>query len=91
MEESEVRAGRGWWAMNALGVLGCSGSHNYFCHFVNVVYLPRNRLHLRLAYRENVGVELDRLKRPVLGMPIADGRKAGIAIACLPPIPRNAS
>jgi hypothetical protein len=36
--------------------------------------------HLRLAYRENVEVELDRLKRLVLGMPIADGRKAGIAM-----------
>lgn len=41
---------------------------------------PRNHLHLRLAYRENVEVELDRLKRPVLGMPIADGRKVGIAM-----------
>ena len=33
--------------MNALGVLGCSGNHNYFCHFVNAASLPRNRLHLR--------------------------------------------
>jgi hypothetical protein len=75
-----VQAGRGWWAINTLGVLGYSGNHNYFYYFVSAVSLSRNRLHLRLAYRENVKVELDRLKRPVLGMPITDGRKVGIAI-----------
>ena len=59
--------------MNALGVLGCSGNHNYFCNSVNAVSLPWNCLYLRLAYRENIEVELDRLKRLVLGMPIVDG------------------
>lgn len=63
--------------MNMLGVLGYSGNHNYFCHFVNIASLSRNRLHLRLAYRESVEVELDRLKCPVLGILITDGRKVG--------------
>ena len=59
--------------MRSLEVLGCSGSHNnYFCHFVNAASLPWNRLHLRPAYREVVEVELDRLRRPVLAMPIAE-------------------